>query len=131
MVWANAERFGGTIGFRRRIDGSWVDVTAREFAAQVLDVAKGMIAAGLRPGDRIALYAATRYEWTLFDFAVWAAGCRPCRSTATAPAEESSGSCPTPARAGSCVETADAPGDGAPDRRPAARARLGVAARRR
>jgi long-chain acyl-CoA synthetase len=74
MVWANAERFGATIGFRRRDDGSWADVTTREFATQVLDLAKGMIAAGLRPGDRVALFAATRYEWTLFDFACWTVG---------------------------------------------------------
>jgi len=76
MVWANAERFGGSIALRRRTDGSWRDVTTREFASQVLDIAKGLIAAGLRPGDRIALYAATRYEWTLFDFAAWTAGCQ-------------------------------------------------------
>jgi long-chain acyl-CoA synthetase len=88
MVWANAERFGGTIGLRRRTDGSWLDVTTREFAGQVLDVAKGLIAAGLRPGDRIALYAATRYEWTLFDFAAWAAGCQTVPIDPAAPAEE-------------------------------------------
>ncbi len=88
MVWANAERFGGTIGFRRRVDGSWVDVTTREFAAQVLDVAKGMIAAGLRPGDRIALLSGTRYEWSLFDFAGLAIGCQIVPVDATASAAE-------------------------------------------
>lgn len=76
MVLANAERFGGTIGMRRLTDGSWLDVTTREFARQVLDVAKGLIAAGLLPGDRVALYAGTRYEWTLLDFAAWTAGCQ-------------------------------------------------------
>jgi long-chain acyl-CoA synthetase len=75
MVFANAERFGATIGFRRRLHGSWVDVTTREFATQVLELAKGMIAAGLRPGDRVALLSGPRYEWSLFDFACWAAGC--------------------------------------------------------
>ncbi|MCX2731009.1 long-chain fatty acid--CoA ligase [Saccharopolyspora sp. NFXS83] len=75
MVWANAERFGGTVSFRRRIDGTWVDVTAADFAAQVLAVSKGIIAAGLQHGDRIGLMSRTRYEWTLLDFAIWAAGC--------------------------------------------------------
>jgi long-chain acyl-CoA synthetase len=75
MVWANAERFGATIGFRRHAAGSWVDVTTREFATQVLELAKGMIAAGLRPGDRVALLSGTRYEWSLFDFACWMIGC--------------------------------------------------------
>ncbi|MCY0937463.1 AMP-dependent synthetase/ligase [Streptomyces sp. H34-S4] len=59
---------------RKERDGTWRDVTAREFAAEVLAVAKGLIAEGLRPGDRLAIMARTTYEWTLLDFAGWAAG---------------------------------------------------------
>nr|WSW68623.1 AMP-dependent synthetase/ligase [Streptomyces sp. NBC_00995] len=59
---------------RKQPDGSWQDVTATEFAAEVLAVAKGLIAEGLRGGDRIAIMARTTYEWTLLDFASWAAG---------------------------------------------------------
>ncbi|MGW0667937.1 AMP-dependent synthetase/ligase [Streptomyces sp. NPDC002746] len=59
---------------RKQPDGSWQDVTAAEFAAEVLAVAKGLIAEGLRGGDRIAIMARTTYEWTLLDFAAWAAG---------------------------------------------------------
>ncbi len=59
---------------RRRPDGTWADVTAAEFADQVRAVAKGLIAEGLRPGDRLAIMARTTYEWTLLDFAAWAAG---------------------------------------------------------
>jgi len=74
MVWANAERFGNAVSFRRRVDGTWVDVTARDFAAQVLAVAKGLIASGVQPGDRIGLLSKTRYEWSLLDFAIWSVG---------------------------------------------------------
>jgi long-chain acyl-CoA synthetase len=88
MVFANAERFGATIGFRRRLDGSWMDVTTREFATQVLELAKGMIAAGLRSGDRVALLSGPRYEWTLFDFACWSVGCVTVPIDATATAAE-------------------------------------------
>ncbi|MER7726263.1 AMP-dependent synthetase/ligase [Streptomyces sp. NPDC096323] len=59
---------------RKQPDGSWQDVTAAEFAAEVIAVAKGLIAEGLRGGDRIAIMARTTYEWTLLDFASWAAG---------------------------------------------------------
>ncbi|RRR74868.1 long-chain fatty acid--CoA ligase [Streptomyces sp. RP5T] len=59
---------------RRTDDGRWIDLTAAEFARQVLDVAKGLIAEGLMPGDRVAIMARTTYEWTLLDFAAWAAG---------------------------------------------------------
>ena len=60
--------------FSRPVDGSWEDVTAEEFHAQVSAVAKGLIAAGIEPGDRVALISKTRYEWTLFDYAIWFAG---------------------------------------------------------
>ncbi|MGW2438501.1 AMP-dependent synthetase/ligase [Streptomyces goshikiensis] len=59
---------------RKDRDGTWRDVSAVEFAAQVLAVAKGLIAEGLREGDRLAIMARTTYEWTLLDFAGWAAG---------------------------------------------------------
>ncbi|MFC4001083.1 AMP-dependent synthetase/ligase [Prauserella oleivorans] len=74
VVWANAERFGDTVSFRRQVDGSWRDVTAREFAAEVLAVAKGLVKSGIGQGDRVGLMSKTRYEWTLIDFAIWAAG---------------------------------------------------------
>ena len=75
MVWENAERHGGTVSFRRRVEGTWVDVTAAEFADQALAVARGLVGAGLEPGDRVGLMSRTRYEWSLFDFAIWMAGC--------------------------------------------------------
>ncbi|MGX1883637.1 AMP-dependent synthetase/ligase [Streptomyces sp. NPDC055287] len=59
---------------RKQGDGTWRDMTASEFAADVLSVAKGLVAEGLRPGDRLAIMSRTTYEWTLLDFAAWAAG---------------------------------------------------------
>lgn len=52
----------------------WVDVSTAEFHAQVVALAKGFVAAGIEPGDKIGLMCKTRYEWTLIDFAVWFAG---------------------------------------------------------
>ncbi|MCS5722798.1 AMP-dependent synthetase/ligase [Herbiconiux sp. CPCC 203407] len=52
----------------------WRDITAAEFLTQVRAVAKGLIAAGIEPGDKIGLMCKTRYEWTLIDFATWFAG---------------------------------------------------------
>ncbi|MFI5719971.1 AMP-dependent synthetase/ligase [Nocardia sp. NPDC051750] len=54
--------------------GGWRDVRAVEFAKAVTDVAKGLIASGIDLGDRVAIMAATRYEWALLDYAIWAAG---------------------------------------------------------
>ncbi|GAA4954759.1 AMP-dependent synthetase/ligase [Yinghuangia aomiensis] len=58
----------------RKVDGRWQDVTSVEFLAQVYAAAKGLIASGIEPGDRVALMSRTRYEWCLFDFAIWCAG---------------------------------------------------------
>ncbi|MGX5680583.1 AMP-dependent synthetase/ligase [Schumannella luteola] len=55
-------------------DGGWSDITAAEFLAQVIALAKGLVAAGVEPGDKIGLMCKTRYEWTLIDFATWFAG---------------------------------------------------------
>jgi long-chain acyl-CoA synthetase len=55
-------------------DGGWSDITATEFLDQVRALAKGLVAAGIEPGDKIGLMCKTRYEWTLIDFAIWFAG---------------------------------------------------------
>ena len=59
---------------RRTADSGWQDITAAAFRDQVSALAKGLIAAGIEPGDRVALMSRTRYEWTLADYAIWAAG---------------------------------------------------------
>ena len=59
---------------RRAADGRWQDITAAQFCSDVAGLAKGLIAAGIQPGDRVALMSRTRYEWTLADYAIWAVG---------------------------------------------------------
>jgi long-chain acyl-CoA synthetase len=54
--------------------GSWTDVTASQFRDEVVALAKGLVAAGVAAGDRVALMSHTRYEWTLIDYAIWTAG---------------------------------------------------------
>jgi len=84
-VWDNAEQFpdepqfaiwtdaspGGQSGER---EGHWRDVTCAQFRDDVKAVARGLIAAGIEPGQRVALMCRTRYEWTLTDYGIWAAG---------------------------------------------------------
>lgn len=55
-------------------NGEWRDITAREFYDQVMAVAKGLVAAGIQPGEKIGFIAKTRYQWTLMDFGIWFAG---------------------------------------------------------
>jgi long-chain acyl-CoA synthetase len=54
--------------------GAWQDISAKEFLADVSALAKGLIASGVGPGDRVGIMSRTRYEWALVDFAIWFAG---------------------------------------------------------
>jgi long-chain acyl-CoA synthetase len=85
-VVRNGEQHADDVAFSRRTAGTWTDVTAAQFLAEVRAVAKGLIAAGVEAGDRVALISKTRYEWTLVDYAIWFAG------AATVPIYETSSS---------------------------------------
>ena len=60
--------------YARKGPNGWTDVPARQFVDQVRSLAKGLIAGGIVPGDTVAVMSATRYEWTVVDFAIWFAG---------------------------------------------------------
>jgi long-chain acyl-CoA synthetase len=62
------------VALARRGPDGWSDVSIGAFHADVVEVAKGLLAAGVRPGDRVALLSRTRYEWTLVDYAIWWVG---------------------------------------------------------
>ncbi|MGP4003314.1 AMP-dependent synthetase/ligase [Streptomyces sp. 8N706] len=74
LIRRNAAQHPDVPVIARKRDGRWQDVTATDFLSEVRAAAKGLIAAGVQPGDRIGLMSRTRYEWTLLDFAVWTAG---------------------------------------------------------
>ncbi|MEU4797409.1 AMP-dependent synthetase/ligase [Streptomyces sp. NPDC023327] len=74
IVRRNAAQHPDVAVIGRKVGGSWQDVDARTFLAEVRTTAKGLIAAGVRAGDRVGLMSRTRYEWTLLDFAIWSAG---------------------------------------------------------
>jgi len=60
--------------YQRLVDGTWTDVTCAQAAAQIRSTALGLIAEGVRPGDRVAIFSATRYEWAILDQAILATG---------------------------------------------------------
>ena len=77
VVFERADREPEAVIMRRQADGGgppWREVTAAQFRDEVTALAKGLIAAGIGAGDRVALLSRTRYEWTLADYAILAAG---------------------------------------------------------
>jgi long-chain acyl-CoA synthetase len=69
-AWFEPER----ITMSRPLGDGWQAMTAKEVEAEVRAAAKGLVAAGINVGDRVAIMARTRYEWTILDFAIWYAG---------------------------------------------------------
>lgn len=77
LIHRNAAQHPDAAVIARKAPGrpdEWQDLTATEFLAEIQAAAKGLIAAGIKPGDRIALMSRTRFEWALLDFAIWSAG---------------------------------------------------------
>ena len=77
--WALAERVrrspdGGLIARKSPLGRRWREMSASAFRAEVREVAAGLVAKGLEPGDAIGIMSHTSYEWTLLDFAAWEAG---------------------------------------------------------
>ena len=60
----------GRVLLSRPLGNGWQPVTAIEFDLEIRSVAKGLIARGIQKGDRVAIMAKTRYEWTVLDFAI-------------------------------------------------------------
>lgn len=87
-VFEHAADDPGRVTFARKVDGRWRDVTAAEFRDEVLALAKGLLVQGVRFGDRVGIMCRTRYEWTLFDFALWSIGAQSVPLYPTSSAEQ-------------------------------------------
>jgi long-chain acyl-CoA synthetase len=74
LPFAAANAYGDQSAHRAKRDGAWVDTSFKELADTVRALARGLIAAGIAPGDRVALLAETKPEWTQAGLAVVAAG---------------------------------------------------------
>ena len=74
FIFENAAATPQHVAIKRRVNGAWQDVTAKQFADEVVSVAKGLIAKGIHAGDRVAVMSKTRYEWTLVDMALFTVG---------------------------------------------------------
>ncbi|MFG2126385.1 AMP-dependent synthetase/ligase [Streptomyces sp. NPDC048751] len=89
VVFQHAQEDPLSIALGRKDElGQWRDVTAAEFRDEVLALAKGLLARGIRFGDRVAIMSRTRYEWTLFDYALWTIGAQVVPVYPTSSAEQ-------------------------------------------
>ena len=74
LIASRAQNEPARVLFNRAAGAGWESVTAAQFDAEVRAVAKGLISAGVQPGDRVAIMSRTSYSWSLLDFGIWFAG---------------------------------------------------------
>jgi len=74
LISDRAKNEPNRITVSRPLGDGWQPMTALQIEEEVRSAAKGLIAAGIKAGDRVAIMARTRYEWTILDFAIWYAG---------------------------------------------------------
>lgn len=55
-------------------DGSWGSFDATHFKSKVTELAKGLIAKGIMPGDAVSILSRNRWEWTALDLAILSIG---------------------------------------------------------
>jgi long-chain acyl-CoA synthetase len=74
LVLLAAKKHAKLVALRHKEGDEWVDVSYEELGKIVKEVTLGLAAIGLGPGDKIAILAHTRPEWTHSDFGVLCLG---------------------------------------------------------
>ena len=60
--------------FATRVGSTFQTISTKAFVDEVVEVAAGLMALGVEAGDRVCIMSSTRYEWTVLDYGIWAAG---------------------------------------------------------
>src|SRR5947209_9255973 len=58
----------------RQPDSTWESIASSEFLRRVAGLSMALVELGVKPGDRVALFATNRPEWHTADFAITGAG---------------------------------------------------------
>ncbi len=74
LILAAVLRHNKEDALNHRSEGKWHNITAARFVERVKDVALGLSALGIRPGDRVALLSENRPEWSIADLAILSLG---------------------------------------------------------
>src|SRR6185436_20650251 len=74
VLEATARRQGSRPALRVKRGGEWRTTSWSDYAAEVRQVAKGLMAVGLQPGQGVVIMGYNRPEWFIADLAAIAAG---------------------------------------------------------
>jgi len=74
IPYRQLEKFPRDDAFTMKIDGIWTKTSTKEFIDKTVQFAKGLIALGIQPGDRVGLISPNRIEWNIADVAIQQSG---------------------------------------------------------
>jgi len=64
------EHFPQEIMFSTKINGKWENVSTEEFLKKANLVSRGLLALGIKPGDKVGLVSSNRVEWNIMDIGI-------------------------------------------------------------
>jgi len=88
LFFEQAARFDRRVALRYKDYGIWHRISWRQYAEEVRQVAAGLIALGVGPGDRVSILGENRPEWLFCDLAVMSVGGVTCGIYTTSAPEQ-------------------------------------------
>jgi long-chain acyl-CoA synthetase len=88
LFFHQVDRFKDRVALRHKDYGIWNRITWAEYGQQVREAAAGLLALGVKPGDRVAILGDNRPEWAICHLAAMTAGGSTCGVYPTSSAEE-------------------------------------------
>ena len=70
LAYRQTDLFPNLEMFSSKVDGKWIPTKTEDFILQTRKISKGLLALGVKPGDKVGLIAESRYEWHVIDFAI-------------------------------------------------------------
>ena len=56
--------------FVSKKNGNWNSISTKKFLDTTMDLSRGLIALGIKKGDKVGIISSTRYEWNLMDISI-------------------------------------------------------------
>ena len=75
LFWRQVTDFSDQISIWGKKDGLWKSITWGEYGNTARDIGNGLLASGIKKGDKVSILSQTRTEWVYCDMGIMSIGC--------------------------------------------------------